>query len=131
MQKLTTVIAETPPETLPPMPLDPENVTDGNPDARGVILVQSADRKVSCGLWQCNPSKFEYTMGWDEIVHMLEGELTITEEGGKNYTLAPGDVAYFPTGLKIFCQIEKKPVRKVFFVRTAEPLDPQTLSIAK
>ena len=120
MPKLVT--AKSPSEALPPMPIDPEQVKEGNPDARGVILVQSADRKLSCGLWQCNPCKFEHTYAWDEFARILEGEATISEEGGNTYTLAAGDFAHFPLGLKSLWEV-KKTVHKVFFLRTPEPLE--------
>ncbi len=119
---MSILTAETPSAALPDMPIDPEWIKEGNPVARGAILTQSADRKMSSGLWTCEPGRFEWTFGWDEFVHVLEGEVTITEEGGESYTLGPGDMAHFPIGLKAHWDV-KRPMRKFFVIRTPEPLE--------
>jgi len=106
---------------LPDMPIEPSWILEGSPRARGKVLLQSADRKVSSGLWDCSAGRFQWTFGWDEFVHILEGEVTISQQGGPTLTLKPGDVAHFPVGLKTEWLVPKY-VRKVFTVRTAEPL---------
>lgn len=122
MALLTIEAAKTPAGALPDMPIEPSWIKDGNPVARGTILTQSADKKVSSGLWSCETGKFEWTFTWDEFVHILEGEVTITEDGGDSYTLRPGDMAHFPIGLKAHWHVSK-PVKKFFVLRTPEPLD--------
>ena len=67
-------------EPLPPMPIEPSWIKDGNPVACGTVLTQSADKKVSSGLWSCEPGKFEWTFGWDEFVHVLEGEVILLQD---------------------------------------------------
>lgn len=113
--------AQTPGDGLPEMPINPDWIKGGDPVARGVILVQSEDQKLSCGLWQCSPGQFEWHFGWDEFARVIEGEATIREEGGDTYTIGPGDVVHFPLGIKTDWDV-KKTVKKVFFIRTAEPL---------
>jgi uncharacterized cupin superfamily protein len=78
-------------------PLDPTWVIAGEPVARSLGLGQSADGLLTYGLWDCTAGKFKYVYGCDEIVHLLEGEVTI-EQGGRTHTLRAGDVAYFPAG---------------------------------
>jgi YD repeat-containing protein len=112
---------KTPPGQLPDMPINPEWVTAGNPVARGAILIQSADRKCHQGLWECSPGEFDWTFTWDEFARLTEGEVTISEASGKTYTLGPGDLAHFPLGLKTHWKV-RKTVKKVFFLRTPEPL---------
>ena len=107
---------------LPAMPIEPSWILEGAPEARGTVLLQSADKLVSSGLWSCTAGRFQWTFGWDEFVHVLEGEATITEEGGNTYTLKAGDSAHFPLGLKTEWHVPKY-VRKVFTVRTPEPLE--------
>ena len=114
--------AESPTGTLPDMPIDAVFIKDGNPVARGSVLTQSADKKVSSGLWTCEPGKFDWTYEWDEFVHVLEGEVTITEDGGTSYTLRPGDMAHFPLGLNTHWHVTKA-VKKFFVLRTPEPLE--------
>ena len=64
---------------LSDMPIEPSWIEDGDPVARGDVLVQSADKLLSSGLWSCTTGKFRWEFGWDEFVHILEGRVTITE----------------------------------------------------
>ena len=118
---LSIVLAKAPAGELPDMPIEADMITAGNPVARGAILTQSEDRKVSSGLWTCEPGEFDWNFTWDEFVYVLEGEVTITEEGGKSYTLGPNDMVRFPLGLKTHWKVTRS-VRKFFVVRTPEPL---------
>lgn len=104
------------------MPINPDWITGGKPTARGTILVQSSDKLLSSGLWQCSPGQFEWHFAWDEFARLTEGEVTIREENGGTYTLGPGDVVHFPLGLKTYWDV-KATVKKVFFIRTPEPLN--------
>ena len=110
------------PENLPDMPIDPDWIQEGEPTARGAIVTQSADKRVSGGYWQCSEGKFEWTFGWDEFAHVFEGRVAIEEEGGDSYTLGPGDTVHFPAGLKTHWHV-MEPVRKYFVIRTADPLE--------
>ncbi len=116
------VTASGPEGPLPDMPIDAELITAGNPVARGAILNQSADRTLSSGLWTCEPGEFDWAYTWDEFVYIFAGEVTITEEGGKSYTVGPGDMAHFPLGLKAHWRVVKA-VRKFFVLKTPEPLE--------
>ncbi len=123
MPTLTLQVAATPAGELPDMPIEPSWIKEGNPVARGTVLTQSEDKQVSSGLWACEPGKFEWTFGWDEFVHLLEGEVDITEDGTDNtVTLRPGDMAHFPLGMKTHWHV-KEAVRKFFVIRTPEPLE--------
>jgi uncharacterized cupin superfamily protein len=103
------------------MPINPEWVTEGNPTALGTILLQSEDKKLSMGFWECSPGMFDWTFGWDEFARLSEGEVSISEEAGETYTLIAGDLVHFPLGLKTRWHV-KKTVKKIFFLRTPEPL---------
>ena len=107
---------------LPDMPIEASWILDGNPTARGTVLLQSRDKCVSSGLWECTAGKFQWVFAWDEFVHVLQGEVTITEEGGETYTLGAGDCAHFPLGLKTHWHVPKY-VKKVFTIRTPEPFE--------
>ena len=115
--------APPPAEPLPAMPIEPSWIKDGNPVARGTVLTQSADKCVSSGLWSCEPGRFEWTFGWDEFVHLLEGEVEIREDGTDHaLTLRPGDMAHFPLGMKTYWHV-KQAVRKFFVIRTPDPFE--------
>ncbi len=120
-QRLQTVSAVA--GELPDMPIEPSWIKEGNPVARGTVVTQSEDKKVSSGLWTCEPGKFEWNFSWDEFVHVLEGEVDITEDGtDTTITLGPGDMAHFPLGMKTHWHV-KQAVRKFFVIRTAEPFE--------
>jgi uncharacterized cupin superfamily protein len=99
MSQLSIQTASTPSSPLPDMPIDPAWIKEGNPTARGTILIQSADKTVSSGFWECSEGKFEWHFTWDEFIRVIEGQFTITEDGGQTHTLGPGDTAHFPLGL--------------------------------
>ena len=122
LDTLSIITAQTHAGDLPDMPLDPETIVSGNPVARGTVLTQSKDKKTSSGLWSCEPGEFKWNFVWDEFVYVLEGEVTITEEGGDSYTLRATDVAHFPLGLKTHWKVTKA-IRKFFVVRTPEPFE--------
>ena len=83
--------------------LPPDWIVDGNPIPRAQPLTKSSDDLFSSGLWDCSAGTFYYTFPCDEIVHVIEGEV-IVREADNEYTLRPGDVAFFPQGLT--CQWE-------------------------
>ncbi|MCH2123491.1 MAG: cupin domain-containing protein [Pirellulaceae bacterium] len=123
MSTQTFQTASSPGNVLPDMPIDPSWITEGNPIARGTVTTQSADKKVSSGLWSCEVGKFEWTFSWDEFIHILAGEVDITEEEtGKKVTLRPGDMAHFPQGMKVHWHV-KQSVRKFFVIRTPEAFE--------
>ncbi len=43
----------------------------------------------------------EYTYSYDECKLMLEGEMTLSEQGGATVTLRPGDVVFFDRGTTV------------------------------
>ena len=122
IEMLGIIAASEPSGPLPDMPIDAAFITAGNPVARGAVLNQSADKTQSSGLWTCEPGEFNWDYAWDEFVYVLEGEATITEEGGKSHDVVPGDMAHFPLGLKTHWKITKA-VRKFFVLKTPEPLE--------
>lgn len=79
-------------------PLPTEWILEGNPVARSLPLTRANDGHLSSGLWECQAGKFTFIFGYDEIVHILEGEVIVDEEGGTRM-LRAGDVAFFPEGL--------------------------------
>ena len=56
----------------------------------------------------------EYTYSYDECKIMLEGEMTIVEDGGDTIEVKPGDVVYFDAGTKV--TFSSKTSGKAFFV---------------
>jgi uncharacterized cupin superfamily protein len=109
-------------EPLPPMPLAAESIREGKPEAFGAVLLQSDDKRVSSGLWECSPGRFTWDFVWDEFVHVHSGHVIVTTQDGQRIELRAGDFATFPRGLKTEWQVLEK-VRKTFTVRTPDPLE--------
>ena len=108
---------------FPDWPLDSlgASIVEGNPHGSGQITFQTEDRLVTAGVWGCSPGVFDLSFGWDEMAYLLEGELTIQSGAGEPLHLKPGDFFFSPKGTASRWTVTK-PVKKVFFLRTAEPL---------
>jgi uncharacterized cupin superfamily protein len=107
---------------LADFPIPSEQILEGEPAARIWIAAQSSDLKVTQGVWDCTAGKFSWDYIWDEFVVVLEGEVTIAEEGGQRYTLRASDFVRLPFGLKTTWHVPKY-VKKTFILRTPEPLE--------
>ena len=121
---MTTLEAKINPKSavaLADFPIAPEQIVEGNPVAKIWIAAQSADLKVTQGVWDCTKGKFNWDYTWDEFVMALEGEATITPEGGSSITLREGDFVHLPLGAKMQWHVPKY-FKKTFVIRTEEPL---------
>jgi len=98
---------------LNPNPIHPDWVIEGKPQARAKCLAQSADRTASVMAWFCTP-------GRDETVHIIAGEVFVTDEKGEVRRLGPGDMVYFPAGSRSNWYIPHE-IRKIAFCRQAMP----------
>jgi len=104
-------------DALLPGPLDPSCIEAGSPVARVATVTRSADKRLSSGLWECSAGKFRVTYWVDEVILILDGAVTVREDGGGDaYTLRPGDAAHFPIGLVTHWDVPRF-VRKFFVVR--------------
>ena len=104
-----------------PTPLPPEWILEGNPAARSIPLARAADGNLSCGLWDCQSGKFKFIFPTDEIIHILEGEVTIEEKGAVHH-LQIGDVAFFPEGLVSYWTVPKYVKKYAIFRSVSDPL---------
>ncbi|MDB4975645.1 MAG: hypothetical protein JWN48_3986 [Myxococcaceae bacterium] len=80
------------------VPIDPSWILEGEPVSRVKLLHAAPDAKYTVALWECNAGKFRWYFGYDEVVHILDGEVVVREDDGTERTLRPGDVALFPKG---------------------------------
>ena len=101
-------------------PITPADVIDGTPVARSTCLTSSADGLVSTHLWDCTAGRFHWTFGVDEIVHILDGEVHVTDDAGATAILQTGDVAHFPLGSHTIWHVPEY-VRKLAVHRTPKP----------
>ena len=64
-------------------------------------FTSNSERAVHTGFWRCEPGISEWNFtDLGEVIHVLKGRMTVTEDGGEPVELGPGDVASFPTGWK-------------------------------
>ena len=62
-------------------------------------------------VWEKEPSEFPWTYDASETCYLLEGEVTVTPEGGEAVQFGAGDLVTFPAGMKCRWHISKA-VRK-------------------
>jgi uncharacterized protein len=91
----------------------------GAPAMRWVKPIHSHDDRVTCGVWDCQAGVFNVDFKCDEVVHILEGEVTVRSQGSAR-TLRPGDVAFFRTGLSTTWEVPRY-VRKLWFHHFPKP----------
>jgi uncharacterized cupin superfamily protein len=100
-------------------PIDPNWIVEGTPAARNCLVAGSTDLSAWTMLWDCSAGKFVWTYKFDETVHVLEGQVTVTVDGTTN-TLRAGDIAFFPAGAVAFWHVENY-VRKLAFCQKPVP----------
>jgi uncharacterized protein len=106
---------------LAPAPIPGHWILEGNPQAHSTRLAASADRTSTVMAWSCTPGRFTWHYTVDETVHIISGEVFVTDENGEVHRLGPGDMAFFPAGSVSTWQVTQ-PVRKLAFCRHSMPL---------
>jgi uncharacterized protein len=100
---------------LEPEPINPDWILEGAPVARALRVTESPDKMLISGVWDCTAGKFRWIYWFDEIVHILEGEVRVND-GTRTRVLVPGSVAYFPSRLETVWEVPKY-VKKMFILR--------------
>lgn len=124
---MVSTISGIPKVTVADMELDAwtlpdEVITGGNPVAKGKMLWQSDDKRLGNGVWSCEPGSFMWDYTWDETIYFIEGEATITDQGGASVTYRGGDMFFVAIGMSTTWEVTK-PIRKVFHLRSDEPVE--------
>jgi uncharacterized protein len=71
--------------------LDGWKKVDGNPTMKTWIEYAAADGSSISGWWGATPGTYHATYAAPEFVHMIQGEIVITPDGGKPVTVKAGD----------------------------------------
>lgn len=103
-------------ENLAPTPIPPMWVLAGQPKARVKLLAAAGDDGMRAALWDCSAGKFKWHFRSDELVHILDGEVRVTDADGLSRTLKTGDVAYFAAGTNSIWHVERY-VKKLAVLR--------------
>src|SRR5882724_6597249 len=80
---------------LAPSPFPAEWVLEGRPQARATAIARSRDGAMTVVAWSCTKGRFQWHYSVDEMVHILSGEVFITDQSGTERRLGPGDTAFF------------------------------------
>ena len=83
---------------LSPAPIPPDWIIEGTPQARCKRLATSADGTASVMAWSCSAGRFNWHYAVDEAIHIISGEVIVTDETGNARRLGPGDMVFFPAG---------------------------------
>jgi uncharacterized protein len=97
-----------------------EWVLEGNPQARAKEIARSDDASMTMIVWSCSEGRFRWQYSVDETVHILSGEVIVTDHSGERQRLGPGDSAFFPAGTASVWHVTQA-VRKVAVCRARMP----------
>lgn len=102
------------------MPINPDWILEGKPEARAAFLANSADGTSKIMAWSCTAGRFNWRYSVDETVHIISGDVFITNDKGVTIHLGPGDMAFFPAGSTSMWRVPNE-VRKLAVLRHAMP----------
>jgi uncharacterized protein len=105
---------------LDPAPIDPGWIVEGTPRAFARGLARSADGTTVVVAWACTAGRINWHYGVDETVHLISGEVFVTDEGGTERRLGPGNMAFFPAGSRSLWRVPVA-VRKLAVCRHTLP----------
>jgi len=105
---------------LLPAPIPAHWIVEGAPQARAKRLAMSADGTSSVMAWSCTPGRFTWHYAVDETLHIISGEVLVTDENGHSRRLGPGDMVFFPAGSVSNWHVTEE-VRKLAFCRHSMP----------
>ena len=101
-------------------PIPPHWVIAGTPQARSRRLAYSADGTSSTMGWSCTAGRFTWHYSVDETLHIISGEVFVTDENGETHRLGAGDMVFFPAGTSSVWNVPTF-VRKIAFCRHSMP----------
>jgi hypothetical protein len=114
------VIADPSTVALGPAPIEPGWILEGKPQANAKELARSGDGTSVVVAWSCTAGRFHWHYSVDETVHIISGEVFVTNEDGAERRLGPGDMAFFPAGSRSTRRVPAE-VRKLAVCRHALP----------
>ena len=109
-----------PTSNLLPRPVPRNWIIEGSPQARSKRLATSADGTASVMAWSCTPGRFNWHYAVDEVLHIISGEVFVTDEKGESRRLGPGDMVFFPAGSSSIWHVTQE-VRKLAICRHSMP----------
>jgi len=82
--------------------LESMNTEGVNAFIKDIVFSNDPDSPITCGLFRMEKGKsLQYNYTYDEAKIILEGEMTISEEGGDTVEAKAGDILYIGKGAKM------------------------------
>lgn len=105
---------------LKPSPIRKDWIIEGEPKTEAAMIARTDDGSTKVFVWQTTKSRFTWTYGFDEVVHVIDGEVFLTDRSGKERRAGPGDVIFFPAGTKVTWRVPDH-VKKIATMKNALP----------
>lgn len=80
---------------------------------KGIKKIIPGKEQTDTGIWECSPGKFRRQIVAGEIMHILSGECTFTNEVGEVVDIKAGDSLFFPPDTTGIWDI-KSTLRKIY-----------------
>lgn len=90
----------------------------GEPVHSSAVIAEQDGLRV--GIWTCEPGEFPWNWSHAEMLHIIDGEGTVTESNGRVHVLAPGKVFFMEAGSSGHWKITRT-VRKSYAVPSPAP----------
>ena len=91
--------------------------TEGSPSMKTWVQHTSVDGSVISGTWAATPGSWHATYKFYEFVHLIEGRIVITPDGGAPVTLTPGDAFVVEPGFTGTWKVEEPVLKHVCIKR--------------
>ena len=104
-------------DSIPPREavIDDPAIVDAPYRSRSWRHFENASRGATAGIWQAGPHRERCKCDYDELCHILEGEVRLTDAAGRSRTFGPGDSFVVAAGFDGTWE-NLTDVRKVFFI---------------
>ena len=96
--------------------LDGWTKVEGNPTMKTWVQHTTLDGSVISGTWEATVGTWATVYKFYEFVHLIEGQITITPDGGTPVTMTAGDAFAVEAGFSGTWKIEA-PVKKHFCIK--------------
>lgn len=91
--------------------LDGWSVVSGNPTMKTWIEYTSPDESMITGIWEATPGTYHATYSGWEFIHIMQGEVIITPEGGEPKMCIAGDAVMIEAGFVGTWEIKEKIIK--------------------
>ena len=75
-----------------------QHADEGSPAFGQRGLAASADGTSTVMAWSCTAGRFKWHYAVDETIHLISGEVFVTDENDNVRRVGPGDMGFFPAG---------------------------------